>query len=273
MAPAVDLVVNVFERTWRDTLTPGFFERIRTDSRFPIARNVLVVNNVDDRTEVTQQAQALTDAGEIDEVLWVDERIDAALAATGLTRADLAGVPYFTDWALVAVTAAGSEWVLHWDPDVRLTEPHDWITPSIALMERDPRVLAAQPHWDQETLAPMTSEWSGDFALGPGFTDQVFLARRAELARPIYSQRSLSRLRFPVAHLAHIYEARIDAYMRHNGRLRAIYAPASYTHASAAYGASYPSITRLERLKQMRNIATIEAIRRSPWKPARLRYM
>src|SRR4051794_729511 len=254
MAPAVDLVVNVFERTWRDALTPGFFDGIRADSRFTFARNVLVVNNVDDRAEVARRAQALADAGEIDEALWVDERVDAALAATALTHADLGGVPYFTDWALVAVTAGGSERILHWDPDVLLTEPHDWITPSIALMERDPRVLAAQPHWDEETLAPMTSEWSGDFALGPGFTDQVFLARRAELARPIYSQRSLSRLRFPVAHLAHIFEARVDAYMRHNGRLRAIYAPAHYTHASPSYGASYPAISRVERLRQMRNI-------------------
>ena len=254
-------------------LAPGFIAGIAEQQRYGFARRVLVVNNVDDRAEVERRAAELEDAGEVDEVLWVDERVDGALASAGLTRDDLGRVPYFTDWPLVAVMAQGSEWILHWDPDVSLREPADWITPSIALMERDPRVLAAAPHWEAETLERMTSEWQGEFALGPGFSDQVFLARRAELARPIYRQRCLARLRFPVAHLGHIFEARVDAHMRHNGRLRAIHTGAQYVHASEAYGASYPSISRLERLRQIRNNGILELLRRSPWVPRHLRHL
>jgi hypothetical protein len=267
--PEVDLVVVCFERTYRRVLAPGFFAAIAQDNRRGTAVRTALVNNVEDRADAEALAEALIAAGEIDRVVFVADRLRGALAQTGLTLEDLGAVPYFTDWALVAVTLDGPDFVLLWDADVRLREPCDWLTPSLALMGRDPRVLIANPNWEYPNLDAFTFEVDGDHHLGHGCSDQVLLGRRSELGRPIYGARSLARLRYPVAHLGHIFEARIDAHLRVSGRLRATYAPAVYLHGEEM-GGSYPSQSLRLRLAAERNRMLIRLLRRLPWRPRRL---
>ena len=268
----VDLVVNCFERTYRDVLDANLLDRIAADNRFGFASRTVLINNVDDRDDAQRRAKAAVARGAIDRFVFVADRLDDALARTGLTRADLGPVPYFTDWALVAVTLDGPDWMLHWDADARLEEPVDWITPAIELMERDRRVLIANPNWQVPNLHEFTFETVGDFALGHGFSDQVFLGRRSELGRPIFSSRSLSLLRYPVAHLADIFEARVDAHLRAAGRLRATHRDARYVHG-VEMGTSWPAQSLRQRLRAARNRAVIRALRRLPWRPRRLRQL
>jgi len=271
MPAGVDLVVNTFERTYRKVLAPGFLRGIEQQNGFEFQRRVVLVSNVDDRAAVGALAQERIDAGEIDEIAWVDEHLPAALERAGLTRRDLGDVPFFTDWALVAVALQGSDWLLHWDADITLERPFDWVTPTLELMDADPRILIGNPNWEAPTLARETLEERPPFALGFGFSDQVFLARRSELARPIYSERCIARLRYPVAHLGHIFEARIDAYMRHNHRLRATHTGVRYLHPWDPAATAYPHGTMLQRMRRLRNMAVVEAVRRSPWKPGCMR--
>ena len=104
-----------------------------------------------------------------------------------------------------------------------------------------PRVMVANPAFVDATLAAETREWHGDWALGDGFSDQLFLARRSELAAPIYQQRCLAQLRYPLIHIGRIFESRVDAWMRHHGRLRATLTTAVYVHPAAGAGSSYPT--------------------------------
>jgi hypothetical protein len=268
----VDLVVNCFERTYREVLDGDLFERIAAENRFAFASRTVLINNVDDRTEAQRRAQAAADRGAIDRYVFVADRLAEALARTGLTHADLGPVPYFTDWALVAVALDGPDWMLHWDADARLEEPVDWITPAIELMQRDSRVLVANPNWEVRNLDEFTFETVDGFALGHGFSDQVFLGRRSQLGRPIYSSRSLSLLRYPVAHLADIFEARVDAHLRATGRLRATHRTARYIHA-VEMGTSWPAQSLRQRLLAARNRAVIQTLRRLPWRPRRLRQL
>lgn len=268
----VDLVVNCFERTYRDVLGGDLLDEIAADNRFAFARRTVLVNNVADREDATRGAEAAVARGAIDRFAFVEDHLDAALARTGLTPADLGPVPYFTDWALVAVTLEGPDWMLHWDADVRLEAPCDWISPAIELMDRDPRVLVANPNWEFPNLHEFTFETVGDFALGHGFSDQVFLGRRAELGRPIYASRGLSLLRYPVAHLADIFEARVDAHLRAAGRLRATHRTARYLHA-VEMGTSWPDQTLHQRLRAARNHAIIQGLRLLPWRPYRMRQL
>jgi hypothetical protein len=261
---AVDLVVNCYERTYRDVLAPGTFDRIREHNPFPFARRTALVNNVVDAEDAGGRAQRLIDAGELDACFFVGDHLERALAVCGLRARDLGSVPYFTDWALVAVTLPGPDWILHWDAELRLERPCDWISPSIELMERDARVLVANPSWGNDAdLRRHTSEWSGDFALGHGFSDQVFLARRTDLARPIYSERTIARLRYPVAHLGYIFEARLDSYMRRHGRLRATCTRATWVHQSTM-GVEYPARSLRETLLFARNRTVAVALARLP---------
>lgn len=268
----VDLVVTVYERTLSEVLAPGCLTEIAASSRFAFARRTLLVNNVASRERVEALAHQRIAAGELDHLEFVADHLDEALRVTGLTRAELEPIPYFTDWAIVAATMRGPEWVLHWDAEVRMIAPVDWITPSLELMGRDPRVMVANPYWNIPTLEQATFERDGEFALGHGFSDQVWLVRRQELSRPIYHQRSLARLRYPMAHVGHIFEARIDAHLRRHGRLRATHVRATYRHPPNM-GISYPPRTPLQSLRFVRNRLVTAGLRNAPVKPRSLRYM
>ncbi|HWH93275.1 MAG TPA: hypothetical protein VNT03_05390 [Baekduia sp.] len=272
MSPDVDLVVNCFERSYRKVLAPGFFGAIAADNARAFAQRTVVINNVEDRADAAALAQARVDAGELDRYVFVADRLDAALQRTGLTRAELEPIPYFTDFALVAATLDGPDWMLMWDADLRLREPADWVTPAIELMERDARIMVANPNWPVDNLDDFTLEVDGDFAIGQGFTDQAFLARRSDLARPIYRQRCVALRRYPLSYVGAIFEARVDAHMRHAGRLRATYRPAVYEH-EVEMGTSWPSLSFRERALQARDHTIIRVLRALPWRPAHLRQL
>jgi hypothetical protein len=151
-----------------------------------------------------------------------------------------------------------------------MEESCDWIAPSIELMDRDRRVMIANPRWyaptaRHDTLARSTLEWAGDFSLGLGFSDQVFLGRRSELATQIYGQRCMATRRYPMANVSRSFEARIDAWMRHHERLRATFLGGTYVHPDEI-GDGYPARRPGEKLMSVLNRALIAGVRRSPVK-------
>jgi hypothetical protein len=275
----VDLVVNVFERTYRRALEPGTIRGIREANRRGLARSVVLVNNVADRSDAAARAQRLLDSGEIDELHFVADRLDGALAAAGLRRSDLTPMLHYSDAPLVAATLPGSPWLLYWDPEARLVEPVDWITPALELMEADGRVMIANPSWeapDADGRRPGVEreaiESHDGFAIGHGFSDQLFLVRRAGLAAPVYRQRCIGSIVYPAAHKAAVFEARVSAYMRHHGRLRATSLAATYRIDTSAGSSSYPPEGALETVRYVRNSLTLVALRASPWRPRCLRH-
>ena len=159
--------------------------------------------------------------------------------------------------------------MLHWDADVRLRATCDWVGPAVELMERDPRVLIANPNWEDPTLPAQTAEEAGEFALGLGFSDQVFLARRRELARPIYRQRCVARWRYPYPGS---FEARVDAHLRHAGRLRATHRNAVYEHP-VSMATSWPHRSLGVRAASALRQAAIKTIGALPWQPPHLRHL
>jgi|tagenome__1003787_1003787.scaffolds.fasta_scaffold20927609_2 hypothetical protein len=270
----VDLVVNTFERTYREVLSPGFFEGLEDQNRRSFARKLALINNVHDRDDAVAMAQALLDRGEIDQFEMVSEHLDRALAVTGLTRDELEPLLHWSDCVLVAATLQGSPWMLYWDAQTRLVEPGDWVGPAIELMDRDGRVLTASPSWERPGddgrrpgLEKETLEWVNGFSIGRGFSDQLFLVRRSELAAPIYRQRCLAQVRYPTAHKAAIVESRIDAYMRHHGRLRAIASDATYVTEEEQGHSSYRPESIGEGLRWARNAVLRNTLRRSRWRP------
>lgn len=256
----VDLVVNCFERTFRAVLSPGWFDRVEADNRRRCAVRTALVNNVEDPAAVQALAAERIADGGLDRVVFVADHRAAALARTGLTDADLEPFPVFSDWALVAATLDGPELMLHWDADVRLREPVDWLGPAVELMDADRRVLVANPDWQSSNVEAFTLERRGPFALGHGFSDQVFLGRRSELGRPIYGQRCLARWRYP---FPETFEARVDAHLRHTGRLRAVHRGATYLHP-VEMGTSWPRRSFVHRARLAAQHLAIDVLRRTP---------
>jgi len=270
----VDVVVNCFERTYQSVLAPGFFEGITSDNAVRFESRTVVINNVDDRSAATVLARERLAAGEIDRWVFVEDYVDAAYAALDLMPEDLGDAPWFTEWALVAVTLPGPEFVLLWDADVRLTRPTDWLNPAIDLLRADPSVLVANPAAHNETH--LAEQWTfartESFDLSYGCSDQIVLGRRSELGSPIYGERTLSRLRFPLAHTTYIFEARIDSYMRRHDRARATYRGVTYEHRQEAR-VSYPAVPAKERVRRFADQALLWLLRRSPILPRHLRHL
>jgi hypothetical protein len=275
----VDLVLNTFERTYRRALEPDVVTHARDDNRYPFAKCVVLINNVTDPSDAMRRAQRLLDEGLIDEFHFVADRLDRALETTGLTRRGLEPLLHYSDAALVAATLPGSPWLLYWDPEARLIEPMDWITPALALMTRDARVMVANPSWEppdpldrRHGVEREAIETRDGFAIGHGFSDQVFLAARSALAAPIYGQRCIARIAYPGAHKTHVFEARVSAHMRHHGRLRATALSATYVINAPAGRSSYPPEGPAEVARYLRNALAVRLLRLSPWRPACLRH-
>jgi hypothetical protein len=276
---AVDLAINTFERTYRRVLEPGAVAAIADDNRHSFARRVVLINNVNDRADASHRAQRLLDSGEIDEVHFVADRLEEALGVAGLRRKELEPLLHYSDAPLVAAALAGSRWLLYWDAEARLLEPVDWITPALELMKRDERVMIANPSWEppgddgrRPGVERETIEAREGFALGPGFSDQVFLARRSVLAAPIYGQRCIVEITYPTAHKARIFEARVGAHMRHRERLRATSLATTYVIDSSAGVSSYSPSGARELARYVRNQLVLQALRVSPWRPACVRH-
>ncbi len=266
----VDLCVNCYERTYRQVLTPGFFPGLIAEHRHGFARRTAIINNVADRAHAEGLAEGLRRSGELDAWYFVNDHLAGAMERTGVTDVELSPAPHFTDWGLVLVTLPGPDLILHCDPEVRMREPYDWVKPSVALLGRDRRVMIANPRWHITTeppgaLARQELERSGDFSLGLGFSDQLFVARRSDLAAPIYRQRCVATRRYPMSNVSPTFEARIDAWMRHHDRLRATYLRATYVHPDTI-GEGYPDRRPTEKLRAVVNPAVIALVRRMPVK-------
>ena len=226
-----ELSITCWERTYRRVLDPGFVAGIAEMSADPFDERVVVVNNVDDERDAVDRANALVQSGEISRYRLVSQDLDRALAITGLTRRSLDPIPHYTDHLLVAAVGDGPEYLCHWDADVRLLEPADWVTPSLAYLEEHPEALSAMPAWSHaESLDAERVATVGPFDLGYGFSDHVFLVRRSRIARPVYRYVAPASWWFPTSHLAPIFEQRIDAYMRRHRLHRAVYRAATYFH-------------------------------------------
>ncbi len=69
-------------------------------------------------------------------------------------------------------------------------------------MESDSRILVANPNWWRPGIDSEADEIVGDFFLGYGFSDQLFLCRRIDLKRSIYKYNTIASLRYPLSHIS-----------------------------------------------------------------------
>lgn len=254
----VDLVINCYERTYRDVLQAGFLGERIAQQEYDFAEVTVLVNNVTDSRDARERADRLVASGVATRVELVAEHFSRALTATGLKARHLGRLPHFTDCCLVAMTLSGPDWVVYWDADATLAEANDWITPTLEYMSSYPDIVVGNPNnWLGVARAEALSI-DGDFAVGFGFSDVAFMARRMDLARPIYRKIAPASWRYPLAHVEPIFEQRVDAWMRRSGRKRATYLPATVRHPETV-GVNYPRAGLRERVraKAQHNIATL----------------
>ena len=187
---SVGLVVNSYERTDRDVLRPGFFPGVAAQNGRDFDEVVALVNNVADRRDATARAEELVRTGEISVYAFVADLLPAALHSARLSARALRRLPYLLDYGLVMPHVVGTRWLLGWDAETRLPVPTDWVSPSLDLLAEHPRVFHVSLGWTVGPGEPgplgEAVDHLGDYALGWGFSDQLFLVRRADLVGPIW---------------------------------------------------------------------------------------
>lgn len=244
-------------------LCAEYWARIAADLQRPLSKRIALINNVVDRSEVDRLADSLVRDGSIDAYFHVADHLDNALTAVGLTQDALGRIPHYSDCAFVALHLCATDYVLYWDADVHMLEPHDWVTPSIERLANQPDALIANPLWSPdrfslEKIRAENFEEDESFFKGYGFSDQLFLARTADLQQPIYDYTHPLSLRYPLSHIAPIFEQRLDSYMRRAHKTRLTYKHAGYSHPKMLEGASYPCMQLKERMRWHTNRAVVK---------------
>jgi len=242
MRVPVDLVVNSYERTYREVLVPDFFNNIEYQNQVEFSERIAVINNVDNPADARRRANRLRDTGELTDVVFVHERLPEALRYTQTGRRSLGSRPYFVDYAIVMATCGASDFILGWDAEVTLESSSNWIEAAIELMLSRTDVMSASPRWPArsfDTLDEETISSAGDWRLTWGFSDQVWLTRREDL------RRAFRRRLVPASLARHAphpfsFEARMESYQRSLRRYRAVHSGLGYRHNDLA-----PVIQRL----------------------------
>lgn len=251
MTKHTSLFVNCFERDYRQVLSPGFMSQKAAQFRYPFARSVVTINNVNDRKDALKLAAQAVARGEITEFLEVEKCLPEALEVCGLKTRHLGKVRHYLDFALVAVVQAAPGFLLSCCAEVDLVEAADWISPALEKLQSTPRYLVANPAWgtDPEAVEREAISKDGAYWVGHGFSDQCFLADAARLAQKVYGFEHASGSRYPLSGLGAVFEQRVDAYMRHAGLLRLTDPRARYTHKGPE-GAGYPDLPLWKRIQR-----------------------
>ncbi len=252
----VTLVVRCDERAYRDTLSLGFTAWVARQFGREFAQAVVLIGDVRDPGDAHARAQALVDAGAI---------TGFAVEASDASGADIGG--------LIARLVA-TPWVLGWRAGVTAeqpTQPVDWVGDGVALLTAHPWIghvtLRRESPPDSTPTEADSVGTVGDYVLDWGFSDEVFLARRADVTRVRagFAPAALARLG-----CASTFEIQVERNQRARGLARATLTTVAFRGASITGSKSEGAQRATEPLRRAIAAAASTSARRAPrWLGAR----
>ena len=230
-APSVTFETKVWEEDFRVVLDGARLERAVGFNCYEFASRVVYVNNVDNPRAVGRRGRSLVANGVLDEVVFVEDHAQSALDHFGITREDLGRGYLYSISELVSLFLSRTDYVVHFAGDTLLSRPLPWLPPALDLLRRRPDVAVVNVSWTSELSAVALEAQSrdGDFLLGYGFSDQMYLVRTSEFSRRMYSESHPASERYP-EYGGELFEKRVDSWMRNHGRLRATWTGGHYVH-------------------------------------------
>ncbi len=244
----VDLIFNCYEKTYLEVLNKSFIHWVIKQNNFEFANIFVVINNVKNKEWVKVIAEKFKKEWAISDYFRVEDHIDAALKKSGLKKSDISKVTHYIDRALVCSEITKSEYFVHRDSDVYLEKDVNRIKPCIQEMEKNRKILIANPFWRQYNKWYFWFKKNNDFYYAYRFSDQLYLVRKNDLLQDIYKYDHIYTSIFPLYTIGRTFEARIDSYMRNKDRIRLIYRHTSYIH-KAWTGSPYPNYSLWQHIK------------------------
>lgn len=244
--PSVSFATNCWERDWQQILLDPHYlaQRQIANHLFPFKEKILIINNVNDLPAVCHAAQKKVDEGVLTRFVVAEKIAHDVLIFFQLKREDFRpGRDAYlyhnvnADWIyynaigpLAAIYLAQSDYLLYLTGDVRLDEPIEWIDQALFLMEKDSRYKVANLTWNhkyEEARRESLGRKKGFYVAGQGFSDQLFLVKRADFCAPIYREIRADAGHFP---RGDVFEKRAFSAMKNRGWLRLTYSKGSYIH-------------------------------------------
>ena len=224
---------KVWENDWELVLKTSRLENLVKRCNHHFDHRVLYINNVKNPLEVESHAKQWIDKGVIDQFVHVHEHADRALNFFNLSKEKLGKGYYYSIAELVSIYLTKTKYLLHFSSDAipEKNISYHWLQSGIDLLEKNPKVKVFNLTWNHRYKEAINEslDKDDDFYYGYGFSDQMYLARAADLKGPIYEEVNTASERYP-SYGGELFEKRVDSWMRNHQFLRATYKHGSYLH-------------------------------------------
>lgn len=229
MEKRVTFATACWERDWKHILLdPDYLEKKQIAYQsHEFSEKLLIINNVENLSEVKKAADRLVARGVITRYVVAED----VLGFFGLKKGDFNEWQYWNALApLNAIYYATGDYLLYLTGDVYLKRPVKWIDAAVRWMEKDSNKKVANLVWNERLDEAKKESWrqSWNFYVSKnGFSDQMFLVKRDDFRRPIYSEVRVDGAHFP---RGDVWEKRVFSYMKNRGWERITFKGGSYTH-------------------------------------------
>lgn len=229
MFPTVTFATSCWEKDWRLILLDP--EYLRTgqigNHRFPFAEKLLIINNVNDREVVRRAAEQKVAEGVLTRFVFAEN----VLPFFHLKRDEFNEWQYWNALApLNAIYQCQSEYLLYLTGDVYLKRGVRWLPQTLRCMQKHPQFKVANLTWNDnygEAKRESYRRTWNFYVAKQGFSDQLFLVRRADFSAPIFGE-----IRSDAAHYPRgdVFEKRVFSFMKNHGWERITFNGGAYTH-------------------------------------------
>ncbi len=231
----MDLTIETkcWEGDWKWVLQPSRFETLRKRCAVFDAKWVLWINNGAEQMAMIDAASHLQRNGLIDEWGLVSEHAQSALSHFQIPPESFDGGYHYSIAELVGLYKCATPYLLHFSGDVLPLASGEttWLSTLMTGLRQHPEWAVVNLSWDGKyaEVRRDADHISEPWAIGYGFSDQMYLVRASEVKSPIYNETNPAGRRYP-SYGGNLFEKRVDAYMRNHGRQRATLLTGAYQH-------------------------------------------
>lgn len=241
--PTVAFATTCWEKDWRIVLERSYLEKMIFFHRYPFSEVILIINNVENAAQVYEKALEQNVFTKIVFSQAIEEKVFSFFSlekgdfrmgedATMYENVTPSWIYYNALGPLSALFALESDYLLYVTGDVWLEEPLSWIDRALSIMERSSTVKVANLTWNgryDEAKKEAYRKSRHFFFSKKGFSDQMFLVKREDFQKPIYSEIREDSQHFP---RGDVFEKRVYSYLLNRGFERITFRRGSYIHTN-----------------------------------------
>lgn len=226
----VTFQTGCYEADWQILLRGNYLEKKIAACSYPFTKKNLFINNVSDRTLVSEACERLKNSGVIDAYYFSEDFIDEALRHFHLTRADLGTVKqsYFSLYEFVGMYLCETPYLLSFKDDAYMNIQGgvintNWVNFLLDELEKSETYVTANPRWSNRGAAKKEARGmitdDGFFYLSQAFSDQCFLCKTAVFKGDVYRYEHVDSNRFPL-YAGNSFERRVNSFLNTAGFYR-----------------------------------------------------